>query len=66
MFTYDPVSRRYRHGSTGRFVSGRTIDRVRDELLDRSMARVDALTEALHTGRLPRDGWWMAMRAEIK
>lgn len=66
MFRWDKSARRFRHGESGRFVSARTIDRVRDEMLDRSVARVDALTEAFTSGRMSRDAWWLAMRAEIK
>lgn len=65
-YRYETASRRFRDVETGRFVSRRTIDRARDEMLDRSMARVDALTTSMQSGQITRFDWWIAMRAEIK
>ena len=66
MFSWDKGARRFRHGESGRFVSQRTIDGVRDEILDRSMSRVDAITKAMLDGNMSRGDWLVAMRNEIK
>ena len=65
-FQYDAGAKRYRNTSTGKFVGRTTIARIRDDMIDQSMARIDDLTARMLNGTISLDDWHLAMRAEIK
>lgn len=65
-FQYDSGAKRYRNPTTGKFVAADTVAKARDEIIDRSMARIDALTRKFTDGTLSLEDWRTAMRSEIK
>ncbi len=65
-WSYDVRAHAYRDGSTGRFLTNKTIIDLRNGLMD---ARVDAtksLASALADGRIDLPGWQSGMRAVSK
>lgn len=65
-YSYDREARRFRDTETGRFVSKRTINATRDQIIDQSRERIGVLTDRLQVGDLTVSEWRVAMRAEIK
>lgn len=65
-FTYDPTLRRYRTAESGRFVRETTVRSIRQQIIDRATAEVDALTGKLAAGDLSVEDWTLQMRDLVK
>lgn len=66
MFAWDKDIRRYRDADSGRFVAERTVRGIRQGLIDRATAEVDALTSQLADGTITTAEWTVQMRDAVK
>lgn len=65
-WSYDVITRRYRDGTTGRFLPERTILDLRNGLLDARVSATKALSDALSHGQIDLVTWQQGMRAVSK
>lgn len=65
-FSWDPVSRRYRDLSSGKYLSMTRIRGLREKQVTGNLASVDALSVRLAAGEITVADWTLQMRAELK
>lgn len=66
MWTWDPVTARYRDRKTGRFLARATVREILDDVLERAGASVMALTQDLRAGRITLSAWQVHMADQVK
>jgi hypothetical protein len=65
-FTFDPISNRYRHAASGRYVPEATVRGAVDQVLDAASRTMRGLTDALMSGQIGLTEWRGSMEAQIK
>lgn len=65
-WTYDPVSRRYRDTTTGRYMTPTTRIELRDEVANRQILRMQKITQRLNAGEITPARWERELAREIR